>query len=96
MSTRRKPGAVKDGLSYLGGWALIVHQVAFVPSQDFNLWALIMGGLLVGVPGFSQLAPHLAQLLASKFTTGSGQSASPSEVSPPPSPPSPSSSGAER
>jgi hypothetical protein len=96
MSTRRKPGAVKDAVSYLGGWALIVHQVAFVPSQDFNLWALTTGALLVGVPGFSQLAPHLVQLLASKLGTGSGPSGSPPEVSPPPSPPSSSSSGADR
>jgi hypothetical protein len=96
MSTRRKPGAVKDTLSYLGGWALIVYQVAFVPPPDFNLYALVMGGLLVGVPGFSQLAPYIGQLLVSKLTTGSGPSASPPGASPPPSSPSPSSSGADR
>lgn len=56
--TRRRTSAVtvvKDCLSYLGGWALIVHQAAIVSPRDFNLWLLALGGALVGVPGFGQL-----------------------------------------
>lgn len=90
MSTRRKPGAltvVKDVLSYLGGWALIVHQAAAVPPQNFNLWLLLVGGALVGVPGFSQLVA---------MRTAIGQSPSASPESPPPSSPSPTASAAER
>lgn len=71
---------VKDVLSYLGGWALIVHQVAFVPRGDFNLWALLLGGLLIGVPGLGQLTPYLAQALA-RWLTGSLPLEPPPEVS---------------
>ncbi len=91
MSTRRRrPGAVtvvKDALSYLGGWGLIAHQALFVPPQDFNLWLLAVGGLLVGVPGFSQLLA---------MRTGGGPSPLPSAESPSPSPPSSTTSGADR
>jgi hypothetical protein len=77
---------VKDTISYLGGWGLIIHQVAFVPRGDFNLWPLVMGGILVGVPGFGQMAPYIGRVIARALDTGSGQSASPPEESPPPSP----------
>jgi hypothetical protein len=61
MITRRRtrrPSAttvVKDILSYLGGWGLIVHQALVVPPQDFNLTLVLLGGTLVGIPGVSQL-----------------------------------------
>lgn len=93
MSRRRTSTftVIKDVTSYIGGWALIVHQAVIVPPHDFNLWLLALGGALVGVPGFSQLIA---------MRTGSGPSLLPPEDSPPQSPPpsSPSSSesGAER
>lgn len=96
MSTRRtsrtrRPGAVtvaKDVLSYLGGWALIVHQAVFVPPQDFNLTLVLLGGTLVGIPGVSQLLA---------LRTGSGPSPDPPEESSSPSrSPSPSGPGADR
>lgn len=65
MSTPSKVTVVKDVLSYAGGWALIVHQAVFVDPQDFNLWFLLVGGALVGVPGISQLIA---------MRTGGGQS----------------------
>lgn len=61
MSTRRKhrgPSTltvVKDILSYLGGWGLILHQALIVPPKDFNLSLALLGGALVGIPGVSQL-----------------------------------------
>ncbi|GAA2516598.1 hypothetical protein [Winogradskya humida] len=91
MSTRQKPGAwtvVKDAISYLGGWALILHQAVIVPPQDFNLTLLLLGGALVGVPGISQL-------LASRI--GGSPSPPPPPDQPQPSPsPSSSGSGADR
>lgn len=100
MSTRRsrKPGPgtyLKDVLSYLGGWGLIVHQVAFVPRGDFNLWALLLGGLLIGVPGLGQLTPFLAQALA-RWLTGQLPSAPPEEDSSPRPSSSSRDSGADR
>lgn len=92
MSRRtRGPGrwtVVKDVASYLGGWFLIVDQALFVPPQNFNLYLLLLGGTLVGIPG-------MGQLLAMR--TGGGQSPPPPEESPqPPRSPSPNGSGAER
>lgn len=63
MSTRRATRrrrlsvttVVKDILSYLGGWGLIVHQALVVPPQDFNLTLVLLGGTLVGIPGVGQL-----------------------------------------
>ncbi|GAA2681655.1 hypothetical protein [Actinoplanes palleronii] len=90
-SRTRRPGTVtlvKDLLSYLGGWALIVHQAVFVPPADFNLTLVLLGGTLVGIPG-------VGQLLA--LRTGSGPLPDPPEESPSPSPlPSPSGPGANR
>jgi hypothetical protein len=78
----------KDVLSYLGGWALIVHQAVFVPPQDFNITLVLLGGTLVGIPGVSQLLA---------LRTGSGPSQDPPGELPPPSrSPSPSGSGADR
>lgn len=87
MSARRarKPRTgtyIKDVLSYLGGWGLIVHQVAFVPRGDFNLWALGLGALLIGEPGLAQLRPYLGQILI-RWLTGQLPSGSPVEDSPP-------------
>lgn len=90
MSTRRRPGTftvVKDVSSYLGGWLLIGHQAVAVPPADFNLWLLLVGGALVGVPGISQLVA---------MRTAIGQSPSAPPESPPPSPPSSTASAAER
>lgn len=91
MSRQRKPGlftVVKDVASYVGGWLLIAHQALIVKPADFNLWLLTVGGLLVGVPGFSQVIA---------MRTGGGPSASPPEESPSPPPsPSPSGSAADR
>lgn len=88
MSRRRTSTftVIKDVTSYVGGWALIVHQAAIVPPHDFNLWLLALGGTLVGVPGFSQLIA---------MRTGNGPWLSPSEESPPPSPLPSSSSSSE-
>lgn len=72
-------------MSYLGGWGLIVHQVAFVPRGDFNLWALVLGGILIGVPGFGQLAPYLVQIIVRALSTASSLSPPPPEELPPPS-----------
>lgn len=74
MSTRhaRRPRArtyIRDTISYLGGWGLIVHQVGFVPRGDFNLWALLLGGLLVGAPGLAQLMPSVVQIIARQLGT---------------------------
>lgn len=61
MSTRRRhrgPSTltvVKDVLSYLGGWGLILHQALIVPPKDFNLTLVLLGGALVGIPGVGQL-----------------------------------------
>lgn len=60
MSTRRTRGpstvtVVKDLVSYLGGWGLILHQALVVPPQDFNLTLVLLGGALVGIPGVGQL-----------------------------------------
>ncbi len=55
---RRAPGRVvliRDAASFLFGLALMSHQAFFVPPPDFNLWVLIMGGSLVGVPGAAQV-----------------------------------------
>lgn len=64
---------VKDILSYLGGWGLIVHQALLVPPQDFNLTLVLLGGTLVGIPG-------VGQLLA--LRTGGSPSQDPPEGSP--------------
>jgi hypothetical protein len=88
MSTRRRhrgPSTltvVKDVLSYLGGWGLILHQALVVPPKDFNLTLVLLGGTLVGIPG-------VGQLLA--IRTGGSSSSSP----PPDSPLLPSSSSSD-
>lgn len=90
MTTRRRPGTftvIKDVASYVGGWALIAHQALFVPPRDFNLWLLLVGGALVGVPGVSQLIA---------MRTGGGPSPDPPVVSPPPSSPSSNASVGDR
>lgn len=90
MTTRRRTRrpsvstVVKDALSYLGGWGLIVHQALVVPPQDFNLTLVLLGGTLVGIPG-------VGQLLA--LRTGGPPTPDPPADSPPPQ--SPSSSGSE-
>lgn len=93
MSTRRRTRrpstvtVVKDILSYLGGWGLIVHQALVVPPQDFNLTLVLLGGTLVGIPG-------VGQLLA--LRTGGPPSPDPPGGSPPSSSPSLNGSGADR
>ena len=79
MTTRRgrRPSTltvVKDILSYLGGWFLIVHQALIVPPADFNLTLVLLGGTLVGIPG-------VGQLLA--IRTGGSPSPDPPADSPP-------------
>jgi hypothetical protein len=76
---------VKDILSYLGGWGLIIHQAIVVPPPDFNVTLVLLGGTLVGIPGVSQLLA---------IRTGGSPSPDPSQESPPPSQRS-SSSGSE-
>lgn len=76
MSRRRKPEpftVVKDVASYVGGWLLIGHESLVQPTQ-FNLWRLLLGGALVGVPGFGQLLA---------MRTGGSPSPPPAEGSPP-------------
>ena len=93
MSTRRRhhgPSTltvVKDVLSYLGGWGLILHQALIVPPRDFNLTLVLLGGALVGIPG-------VGQLLA--IRTGGSPSPDRSEESPPPRSSSSSGSAADR
>ncbi|GIE35888.1 hypothetical protein Ait01nite_089330 [Actinoplanes italicus] len=63
MSTRRasrprRPAVftlTKDIGSWLLGVGLIVHQAGFVPATDFNITLTLLGAVLVGVPGASQL-----------------------------------------
>lgn len=58
MSRRRRPDrftVIKDVVSYIGGWGLILHQALIVPRPDFNLWLLGVGAGLVGAPGVGQL-----------------------------------------
>jgi hypothetical protein len=89
MSRRRRPPTftvVKDIVSWMGGWALIVHESLVTPSQ-FNLWRLLIGGALVGVPGFGQLLA---------MRTGASPSPPPEPDSSPPSSSSSSTSGADR
>jgi len=45
----------KDVTSYLGGWALIGYQALAVPPKDVNVWFLILGGSLIGVPGIAEI-----------------------------------------
>lgn len=63
----------KDAISFLGGWALILHQALIVPAADFNLSLMLLGAALVGVPG-------VGQLLA--LRTGGASGSSPPEDSP--------------
>ena len=93
MTTRRtrRPSVitvVKDIVSYLGGWALIIHQAVIVPPADFNLTLVLLGGTLVGIPG-------VGQLLALR-TGGQSSSSLPEELPPPSRSPSSSDSGADR
>lgn len=78
--TRRPSTAtvVKDILSYLGGWGLIVHQALVVPAADFNLTLVLLGGTLVGIPG-------VGQLLALRTGGSPSEPAEPESPSPPPS-----------
>lgn len=93
MSTRRKARGpstltvVKDVLSYLGGWGLILHQALIVPPKDFNLTLVLLGGALVGIPG-------VGQLLA--IRTGGSPGSDPPGESPPPRSSSSSGSAADR
>lgn len=93
MSTRRRhrgPSTltvVKDILSYLLGWGLILHQALIVAPKDFNLTLVLLGGTLVGIPG-------VGQLLA--IRTGGSPGPDRPEDSPPPRSSSPSESAADR
>ncbi len=83
MSTRaRKPGrftVFKDVTSYLGGWLLIGYQALAVPPKDVNVWFLLLGGSLIGVPG-------IAEILALRKATAAPAGSPPQQVSPlPPS-----------
>lgn len=50
--TRRN---VQDTLWFLTGQAIILHQAFFVPPPDFNLWLVVTGAVIAGVPGADQL-----------------------------------------
>ncbi|WP_045742258.1 hypothetical protein [Actinoplanes rectilineatus] len=89
--SRRRPDrgtVIKDAVSYVLGLGLIVHQAGWVDPADFNVVLVVLGAILVGVPGATQLLP---------WRTGQLPSPDPPEPSPE-SPPSSSSapSGAER
>lgn len=77
----------KDLILFGVGTALIIRQGFVVPAQEFNLSAMIFGGIVGGVPGVIELW---------RLRSGSPSSieGSPSEDPPPSSPslPSPSSS----
>lgn len=83
MSTQgRKPGrrtVLRDIVSYVLGWGLIIYQALAVPPKDVNEWFLLLGGSLVGVPGIAEILKWRA--------TGT--------AAPPLSPPSPDSPEAE-
>lgn len=43
---------VRDGLSFIGGWYLIIYQAQFSPV--FNLTVFLGGMVIAGVPGAVQ------------------------------------------
>jgi hypothetical protein len=89
VTTRRRPGRftiVKDAVTFTLGIAIMGHQLLLVPRADFNLYAWVTAGLLVGVPGAGALMPGLTQAIANRLTTGGGQSSSPPPESPSPPP----------
>lgn len=65
---------IRDILCFLGGWGMIIHDVAFLSGQEPRWLVLLMGGALVGVPG-------VAEILGSLRGTGGQPSPAPSEAS---------------
>ena len=86
---RTAPGRrdfLRDALSYLGGWGLILKQagIFFPPPESVSIPLVITGGLLVGVPGLAQLVMWWLQVQAG--TPGiSGPPSGPVDPPPPPS-----------
>lgn len=85
---RRWPGRLvllRDVASFLFGLALMSHQAFFVPPADFNLWVLLTGGSLVGVPGAAVALGTAREGRGggSAITTGSAPPPSPEPASQP-------------
>lgn len=83
MSARRRRDLLtitKDLLCFGVGLGLIIRQGWYVPRADFNLWALIFGGILAQVPGISQFIA--AVRTPGLLTRQPQESPSPSSVSP--------------
>lgn len=55
----RRTTVVKGALSYAGGWAMIGHQLLFVPRSDFNTVVWISALTMIGYPGAALLLPGL-------------------------------------
>lgn len=92
MSTPSTITVVKDITSYLGGWALLAHQVLYVEPSQVNESFLWVAVGLIGVPSLTQLWQMRGG--------GAGTAASPPGPDSPPSPrspsPSPTASGGDR
>jgi hypothetical protein len=85
---RRLPGGwtlTRDILSFLGGWALIFQQAAFVEPSQVNEAFLVLGGSLVGVPGLALGASSVLDAIRSRAGTGGVSDSPPSDPSSPPS-----------
>jgi hypothetical protein len=88
MSTRRarrspwpdRIAVAKDLILFAVGIAMIIRQGFVVPAPDFNLSAMIFGGVVAGAPGAMYLWQH-------RSDTPSPIGGSPSEDQPPQSAP---------
>jgi len=99
-SQRARPGrttVLRDGASWIFGWLLIFKQAGILfPAPDtVSLPLVVMGGLIIGVPGLAQLVLWGLQIWAGQAGTAGPLSPGPSLGSPSPSPQSPEPSGAD-
>jgi len=71
----------RDSISFLGGWALVIHQAAAVAPPDFNL-AVFLGGLaLIGVPGAGAILAARSGALTSEPPSSPAAAESPPQQS---------------
>lgn len=77
---------LRDVSSYLGGWALLVHQTLF--ADEVNLVLAGIAAALIGVPGFEEMR-------AMRARQQSGAETQAGTAKPPSSPPEPASSPAQ-
>lgn len=85
MSAPSRTTVFKDVTSYLGGWALLAHQVLYVEPSQVNESFLWVAVGLIGVPSLTQLWQLRG---GGSGTAGSlpGPGSPPSPRSPSPSP----------